>query len=71
MFKIPKIEKSRGNPSADLKYGLQFEGYLRALEIENDKRLDILLCYLEETAFPHLCNLRTDNANIIYVQVKD
>ena len=37
----------------------QFEGHLRALEIENDKRLDILLCHLEGTAFFQLYNLRT------------
>ena len=54
-----------------LKYGLQFEGHLKALEIENDKRLDILYCCLEGTAFSHLCNLRTANANITYAQVKD
>ena len=54
-----------------LKYGLQFEGHSRALEIENDKRLDILFCCLEGTAFSHLCNLRTANANIAYAQVKD
>ena len=27
--------------------------------------------YLEGTAFSHLCNLRTANANIIHAQVKD
>ena len=54
-----------------LKYGLQFQGHFRELEIENDERLDIFFCYLEGTAFSHLCNLRTANANITYVQVKD
>ena len=37
MSKIPKIEKFRGDSSADFKIWItQFEGHLRALEIEND-----------------------------------
>ena len=49
--RIPKIENSEVMTVRILKYGLQFEGHLRALETENDKRLDILFCYLEGTAF--------------------
>ena len=72
MSRIPKIEKFRFDNSTDFKIWItQFEGHLRALEIENDKRLDILFCCLEGTAFSHLCNLRTANANIAYAQVKD
>ena len=72
MSRIPKIEKFRGDNSADFKIWItQFEGHLRALEIENNKRLDILFCCLEGTAFSHLCNLRTADANITYAQVKD
>ena len=38
MSGLPKIEKLRG----ELKIWItKFEGHLRALEIENDKRLDI------------------------------
>ena len=36
MSRIPKTEKFRGDNSADLKISItQFEGHLRALEIEN------------------------------------
>ena len=48
-----------------LKYGLQFEVHLRATETENDKRLDILFCCLERTAFSHLCNAQV-NAEILW-----
>ena len=40
MSRIPKIEKFRGDNSVDFKIWItQFEGHLRVLEIENDKRL--------------------------------
>ena len=61
MSRIPKIKKFRGDSSTDFKIWItQSEGHLRALEIENDKRLDILFCCL-----------RAANANITYAQVKD
>ena len=71
MSRIPKIEKFRGDNSADFKIWIaQSEGHWRALENENDKRLDIFFCCSEGTAFSHLCNLRAANANITYAQVK-
>ena len=40
MSRIPKIEKFRGDNSADFKIWItQFEGYLRALDLENDKKV--------------------------------
>ena len=72
LSRIPKIEKFRGDSGADFKIWItQFEGHLRALEIENDKRLDILFCCVEGTACPDLCNLRTPNDSITYAKVKD
>ena len=70
MSRIPKIEQLKRG--ADFKMWItQFEGHLRALETENDKRLDILLSCLEGTAFSYLNNLRIANANITYAQVKE
>ena len=72
MSRITKLEKFRGDNITDFKIWItQFEGHLRALETENDKKLDILFCCLEGTAFSHFCNLRAADANITYVQVKD
>ena len=71
MSRIPKIEKFKRDNRADFKIWItQFEGHLRALEIENDKMLDYFLLF-KRTAFSHLSNLRTANANITYAQVKD
>ena len=72
MSRIPKIEKFKGDNRADFKIWItQFEGHLRALEIENDKMLDYFVLLFKRTAFSHLSNLRTANANITYAQVKD
>ena len=71
MSKIPKIEKFRADISMDFKIWItQFEGHLKALEIENDKSSVILCCCLEGTAVSHLCSLRAANVNITYAQVK-
>ena len=59
--RIPKIKKFRGDNYADFKIWI-------SLKTKNDKRLDILFCCLEGTAFSPL---RTANANITYAQVKD
>ena len=72
MSRIPKIEKFRGDSYMDFKIWIpQFERHLRALEIENDKKLDILFCCVEGTVFPYLYNLRAADANITYAQIKD
>ena len=72
MSRIPKIEKFSGDSYMDFKIWIpQFEGHLRALEIENDKKLDILFCCVEGTVFSYLYNLRAADANITYAQIKD
>ena len=71
MSKIPKIEKFKGDNSIDFKLWItQFEVHLKALVIEDEKRLDILFCCIEGTAFSYLCNLRAANENITYQQTK-
>ena len=54
MSRIPKIEKFRGDSSADIEIWInQFKGHLRASEIENDKRLDVLfLLFRRDSFFP-------------------
>ena len=55
MSRILTNEKLRGDNRAVSKTWItQCEGHLRALEIENEKRLDILLCCLEGTPFSYL-----------------
>ena len=72
MSRIPRIEKFRGDSYMDFKIWIpQFEGHLRALEIENDKKLDILFCCVEGTVFSYLYNLKAADANITYAQIKD
>ena len=72
MSRILTNEKFRGDNRAVSKIWItQCEGHLRALEIENEKRLDILLCCLEGSPFSYLRKLRTANTNITYAQVKD
>ena len=54
MSRILKIEKFRGDSSADIEIWInQFKGHLRASEIENDKRLDVLfLLFRRDSFFP-------------------
>ena len=48
MSKIPNIEKFKGDNSIDFKLWItQFEVHLKALDIEDEKRLDILFVPLK------------------------
>ena len=52
-YRKPKNEKFRGDNSMDFKiWFTQFEGHLRAHEIENDESLAVLLCCVEGLLFP-------------------
>ena len=72
MSRIPKIEKFRADSYMDFKIWIpQFERHLRALEIENYKKLYILFYCVEGTVFSYLYNLRVADANITSAQIKD
>lgn len=70
MTKIPNIQKFKGDNRASFKdWKLQFEAQLAVLEIEDDKRKEVLLCCTEGGAFQTIVAFMSANANATYTDI--
>ena len=72
MPKIPSIKKLKGdNEISFQKWILQFNAQIAALGVGNDKRRQVLLCCLDDSAFSAASEAIGADANVTYGSLVD